>query len=155
MKITIYAVGKLKERHWQAAAREYEKRLRRYVNFAQVEIKDANPSNKSPQQIQSEESANLRRRIAPDAQVIALDKSGKSINSNGLAQFLDEKSVYGPKEIVFCLGGALGFSQDFLQQASLVFSLSKLTFPHELARIILLEQLYRAFTILSGEKYHK
>lgn len=155
MKITLYAIGKLKEKHWQAAALEYEKRLHRYVNFTLVEIKDSNPSNKSTQQIQSEESANLWQRISPDAQVIALDKSGKPTNSNGLAKFMDEKIVYGSNELAYCLGGPLGFSKDFLQRASFVLSLSKLTFPHELARIILLEQLYRAFTILKGEKYHK
>lgn len=155
MKITIYAIGKLKEKHWQTAAHEYEQRLRRYTSYNVVEIKDTKPSGKSTSQIQADESFRLLQRISPASFVVALDKSGKSINSETLANLLHEKSLYGPGELAFCLGGPHGFSGNFLQKTAQTLSLSKLTFPHELARVILLEQLYRAFTILNGEKYHK
>jgi 23S rRNA (pseudouridine1915-N3)-methyltransferase len=155
VKITIYAIGKLKEKHWQMAAQEYEKRLRRYISYHLIEIKDVKPSNKPAALIRAEESGQVQRRIPSRAMTIAMDKSGKSLSSEQLAHFLKEKSLYSAPEIAFCIGSPLGFSNEFLQNAAHVFSLSSLTFPHELARVILLEQLYRALTIINSEKYHK
>ena len=155
MRITLCAVGKLKEKHWQAAAAEYQKRLRRYAHIAVIEIKDSKSAGRSDAQIREDESSRLLQRIPPFAFAIALDKSGDRLSSTGLAAFLHKKGLHRHSELAFCLGGPLGFSKEFLQQAGRILSLSPLTFPHELARVILLEQLYRAFTITHGEKYHK
>ncbi|MCA9742540.1 MAG: 23S rRNA (pseudouridine(1915)-N(3))-methyltransferase RlmH [Deferribacteres bacterium] len=155
MNITICAVGKLKRKYWLAAAEEYQKRLGKYARLSSIEIKDSKNTNGADARIREDESARLLQRISPSSLIIALDKSGTPFSSDGLADFLHQKALRGQSDLTFCIGGPLGFSGAFLQKAERILSFSPMTFPHELARVMLLEQLYRAFTILNGEKYHK
>lgn len=155
MKISIYAIGKLKAQHWQRAALEYQKRLRHYVDLKVFEIRDARPGKKTAAQIAAEESQAMRDALPDGTYQIVVDRRGTSLSSEALAAFLARETVAGRREIAFCLGGSVGFTDAMLQTADFVLSLSPMTFPHELARVILLEQLYRAFTIIRNEKYHK
>lgn len=151
--ITIAAVGKIREKHWQAAQAEYTKRLRNYTNFRLVEVKDA--VGRYPDSIALQrEGEQLLRAAAETNRTIILSAEGKTMDSPGLASFLQTQiERYG--QLAFLIGGPLGFAAEVETAAHDALSLSHLTFPHELARVILLEQLYRAFTILNNEPYHK
>jgi len=153
-KITIVAVGKLRSEHWRAAQQDYLKRLRRYTHVALVEIKDA-IGRSLPDAVAMQREGTALLAAAKDAhRTIALSATGKQMDSLRLASFLRKRiEVYGT--IAFLIGGPVGLSPEVLAACDEQLSLSSLTFPHELARVVLLEQLYRAATILSGEKYHK
>ncbi|MCA9733072.1 MAG: 23S rRNA (pseudouridine(1915)-N(3))-methyltransferase RlmH [Deferribacteres bacterium] len=155
MKITVYAFGKMKTKFWLAACNEFAKRLQHYVSFELKELKDSRFNEKNSSSAIEDESARLLSMIPSTTFFVALDGSGSQFSSLQFARFFEEKQNFGPAEIAFAIGGAFGFSQAVLQRADLVLSLSQMTFPHELARVILFEQIYRAFTILRGEKYHK
>lgn len=153
-QITVTAVGKIKAKHWRAAQDEYLKRLSRYTTIKLVEVKDVVGRGRPDEAAMAQEgeallkaSANVRRRIA-------LTPTGKLLGSETFARFV-QKEVEAYGRIAFLIGGPLGFSPDLLAQCPVQISLSPLTFTHELARVILLEQLYRAATIVAGEKYHK
>ncbi len=155
MKISLFVFGKIKSKFWQAACSEYGKRIAHYGTLEIKEFKDSRFDEKDCDKAIAEESSRLLTVVPVNAFFIALDSRGKQHSSRQLAAFISEKQTYGPAEIVFAIGGPFGFSGAVLQRADLVLSLSEMTFPHELARVILLEQIYRAFTILRGEKYHK
>jgi len=154
LKITLLAVGKLKEDHWQSAQDEYLKRLRPYAKVEVIEVAAA-PITPSfgPERSMADEAARLAARIPKDAAVIALDRRGEKVDSAGLASWLEGAGASGQR-LVFVIGGAAGLDDKFLAAANKKISLSGLTFTHEMARVILLEQLYRAATISAGKKYH-
>ncbi|KAA3662596.1 MAG: 23S rRNA (pseudouridine(1915)-N(3))-methyltransferase RlmH [Calditrichaeota bacterium] len=155
MKISVYVFGKVKTKFWQAACSEFTERLRHYVSFELKELRDSRFNEKNSSNAIEDESTRLLATIPSTAFFVALDARGDQFTSAQLARFFEEKQNFGPSEIIFAIGGAFGFSKSVLQRADLVLSLSQMTFPHELARVILLEQIYRAYTILRGEKYHK
>jgi 23S rRNA (pseudouridine1915-N3)-methyltransferase len=153
-KITIVAVGKLQSTHWRTAQQDYLKRLRRYTDVDVIEVKDV-VGRSVPDVVAMQREGETLLAAAKDAhRTIALNATGKQLDSPQLADFLRKQiEVYG--SVAFLIGGPVGLSPEVLAACDDALSLSSLTFPHELARVILLEQLYRAATILSGEKYHK
>ncbi|KAA3612218.1 MAG: 23S rRNA (pseudouridine(1915)-N(3))-methyltransferase RlmH [Calditrichaeota bacterium] len=155
MKISVYVFGKIKTKYWNTACKDFIGRIRHYSTFELRELKDSRFDEKDMGKAIEDESGRLLATLPDNAFFIALDSRGKMLDSPGLASLLNEKQNYGPAEVVFAIGGAFGFSKEVLQRANMVVSLSEMTFPHELARVILLEQIYRACTILRGEKYHK
>ena len=128
----------------------------RYAQLEHVFVKDAPvESIKNTQKVMELEANSISAKIKQDEFVFALDRHGKQMSSQGFAEFLRSKMLYGISRITFVVGGPLGLSDDFLNQVDSILSLSPMTLPHELSKVILLEQIYRAFSILKGEKYHK
>lgn len=159
MKITLLCVGKLKERYFTEAVAEYVKRLGRYAKVQIVEVEDEKtPEEASPREVQlilEKEGRRLLERLPEDACPIALAIDGTQRDSVGLARHLEELMGKGASHLCFVIGGSLGLSQEVLGRCREHMSFSKLTFPHQLMRVILLEQIYRSFRILRGEPYHK
>ena len=159
MKITILCVGKIKEKFFRMAVDEYVKRLGRYCQLEIVETPDEKtPDGASPkeeEQIKEKEGERLLKNIKPSAYVIALAIEGKSRSSEELADKLERLGVSGNSHIMFIIGGSLGLSENVLKRADMLLSFSRMTFPHQLMRVILLEQIYRSFRIIQGEPYHK
>jgi 23S rRNA (pseudouridine1915-N3)-methyltransferase len=159
MNVDLICIGKLKERYWQEACAEYAKRLSRFHNIKITELKEERLPDKAGMSeekavIEAEGKAILRA-LPEDAFVVALDLRGKSMDSPALSAFLDGLPLQGHNRAAFVIGGSLGLSAAVLQRADLRLSFSSFTFPHQLMRVILLEQLYRACKISAGEKYHK
>jgi 23S rRNA (pseudouridine1915-N3)-methyltransferase len=153
-EITVAVVGRLKEPHWRAAQEEYLARLARYADVKLVEVKDAVGQGLPDDAAVVREGRDLLDATAEARHRSALTSSGKLLTSRELAFWLKKQiEVYG--RIAFVIGGPMGFSKEISAACRTRISLSPLTFPHELARVMLLEQLYRAATILNGEKYHK
>lgn len=164
MKITILCVGKFKERFWEEAAAEYIKRLSRYCTLKIVEVADEatpeNASEKQETQIRNKEGERLLSWLSKNASgqgnlVIAMAIKGKKMDSLKFASFIEEAQNTGASHLVFVIGGSLGLSDGVLNRADLKLSFSDLTFPHQLMRVILLEQIYRAFRIINRQPYHK
>jgi 23S rRNA (pseudouridine1915-N3)-methyltransferase len=156
VRIDVLAVGKLKEEYWVQACDEYLKRLSRYAKMQVVEVPDLGAkSDKDIESVLSEEAQSLRRRLAPSTFVVAMDQGGKQLSSEQLADELSTLQSKGTSHISFVIGGSWGIEATFKKQADLVVSLGTITLPHNLARVVLLEQLYRAFRIINGEPYHK
>lgn len=159
MSITILSVGKLREKPYRAMADEYLKRLSRFGKFAEVEVPDlAEPSMNSPaleQKVKEQEAEALLRMIPAGDYVIALTLQGAMPDSPALANKLGRLFVRGQSGITFVIGGSLGLGQALLDRADEQLCMSPMTFPHQLARVMLLEQLYRAMKIRAGERYHK
>ena len=159
MKITIIAAGKIKEKYWNDAISEYMKRLGRYCRPEIIAVNDEKtPDRAGPaleRQIKDTEGERILRHIADDAFVAALEIRGEMLSSEELAVFLEKKQVGGVSHIQFIIGGSLGLSDAVLRRADYRLSFSKMTFPHQLMRVVLLEQIYRSFRIISGEPYHK
>lgn len=159
MKITVMSVGKSKENYWNQAVAEYSKRLGRYCKLELIEVADEKTpdgaSEKLEEQIREKEGKRLLDRLAPDAWVIALAIEGNMPDSVGLAKKLERLGVMGTSHIVFIIGGSLGLSKEVMKRADEALSFSAMTFPHQLMRVILLEQLYRSYRIINGEPYHK
>lgn len=153
-QILIAAVGRLKTPHWKAAQDDYLGRLKRYTAARLVEVKDA-VGRGDPDGVAAErEGRRLLEAGAGASRRIALHQAGKKLDSPGLARFLEKRlEVYG--RLALFIGGPVGLSDEVLAASEETLSLSEMTLPHELARVLLLEQLYRAATILGGEKYHK
>ena len=158
MNAAVLCVGRLRERHWREAADEYEKRLSRYGRFEEIEIPDlpepANASDADRTRVMREDGAGLLRRIREDDEVIALCIDGKALSSVAFAQLLSEAERSGRRQ-VFVIGGSLGLAPEVVRRADRKLSFSPMTFPHQLARVMLLEQIYRGCKINAGEKYHK
>ncbi|MBN1877104.1 MAG: 23S rRNA (pseudouridine(1915)-N(3))-methyltransferase RlmH [Anaerolineae bacterium] len=154
-RLTLIAVGKLRQKAWLAAQAEYMKRLQRYyAGFDLVEVKDFVGRGAPDAVAMQREGDLLLKAAAPAGRRIALDVTGTQLDSPALAAFVQKRvETYG--SLAFLIGGPVGLAPDVLTRCEDSLSLSPLTFPHELARILLLEQLYRAATLLSGEKYHK
>ncbi|MCJ7550368.1 MAG: 23S rRNA (pseudouridine(1915)-N(3))-methyltransferase RlmH [Anaerolineae bacterium] len=154
--LTIAAVGKMRTPHWRAAQEDYAKRIRRYTQLRIVEVRDYLTGGMTDDVAVCREGAALTAAVAKAKipWVIAMDAQGRHTTSQGLARYL-HKQVSTYRDVAFLIGGPVGLAPDVLTSANDTLSLSPLTFPHELARVMLLEQLYRALTILSGEQYHK
>ena len=146
MNITILCVGKLKERYWTEAAAEYRKRLSRYCSIAVEELKEENPEA---------EGQNILKRLKKDSFVITLEIQGKALNSEELSSRLQELALEGKSDITFVIGGSDGLSEEVSRRSDFRLSFSRMTFPHQMIRIFLLEQIYRSFKIMKGETYHK
>jgi 23S rRNA (pseudouridine1915-N3)-methyltransferase len=157
--IHIISVGKLKEKYLMQGIAEYTKRLSSYAKIDIIEVPDEKaPEHLSEQeieQIKQREGERILAKIPDDAYVIALAIEGKMKSSEQFAASLDKLATYGKSKIVFIIGGSLGLSKQVMQRADEALSFSKMTFPHQLMRLILLEQIYRAFRINRGEPYHK
>ena len=154
MRITVVAVGKLKEPFWRAAADEYLKRLGAYATVRVVEVADRD-SGADERRALAEEGADVLRALPEGAHVIALDLGGKQLSSEGFSAHLDALGVSGRSSVAFVIGGSVGLAPEVLSRADERLSLGTMTLPHNLARVVLLEQIYRAFRISRGEPYHK
>ena len=155
MKLTVLAVGKVKKKHFAAGCSDYLGRLPRYTPIDVVEIKDEPvKGGRSPDQIRGREAERIRARIPKGALVFALDERGDTPTSKSLATQLGRIRDQGRREVAFIIGGPLGLEPALRAECDHLLALSAFTLPHELARLVLLEQLYRAFTILAGEPYH-
>ncbi|MBD8014313.1 23S rRNA (pseudouridine(1915)-N(3))-methyltransferase RlmH [Microbacterium sp. APC 3898] len=159
MNISIISVGKLKEKYLKSGIEEYTKRLGSYTKINEIEVAD----EKAPEQlsdadmeiVKKKEAERILAKIAPDAYVIALAIDGKMKTSEQLAKDIESLMTYGRSKIVFVIGGSLGLHDEVLKRADEKLSFSKMTFPHQLMKLILVEQVYRAFRIMKGEPYHK
>ena len=146
MKITIIAIGKLKEKYLVDAVKEYLKRLKPYASIEVVEIPECRTVD--------EESDKIINKLPKDSWICVLDVFGQAMSSEELAQTISDVTLQGQSKFIFVIGGAFGLSQQLRETADLRLSLSKMTFTHQMTRIILLEQIYRAFKINRGEPYH-
>jgi len=154
MKITLIQTGKTRFNYLQEGISDYQKRLSHYINFEELTLPDLkDKKNLSIEEIKVQEGTQLLKRFTPSDFVILLDKNGKSFSSMELANYLQKRIISG-RNIVLVIGGAYGFSQEVYNRANEKISLSKMTFSHQLVRLILVEQLYRAMTIIKGEPYH-
>ncbi len=153
-RATIVAVGRLKG--WAAGGSEdYAKRLRRYFSVEVVEVPEEDLNRKTPEEVLDAEAAKLLRRVPDGAYTMVLDRErGEGLSSEGLARRLDALGLSGRSHVAFVLGGPLGLSSEVLERADALVSFGPITLPHALARVVLLEQLYRAAKINRGEKYH-
>lgn len=139
MKIKIIAVGKLKQPYINSGVKDYLERLKHYIPIEILEVSEKD----------------IPKYLSSDNFSTVLNRIGKEMSSPEFAEFINKLLIKGNKDIYFFIGGAEGFDEEFIQKGDFVLSMSSFTFPHELARLILLEQLYRAFTIIRNEKYHK
>lgn len=159
MKITIITVGKIKEKYLKDAIAEYTKRLSKYCKLEIVEVADEKtPDNASEvveEQIRSKEAERILRYVKDDAFVITLEIHGKQLSSEELAERIEKLGVQGTSHIIFIIGGSIGLGKEVLAKSNFALSFSKMTFPHQLMRVILLEQIYRSYRIISREPYHK
>lgn len=159
MKITLVTVGKIKERFFADAIKEYEKRLSRYCRLEIVQVADEKTPEKASEakarQIREREGERILAQLKVGAYVIALAIEGKMASSEELAKKLEKLGITGKSQVVFVIGGSLGLSEAVLKRADEQLSFSRMTFPHQLMRVILLEQIYRSYRIIAGEPYHK
>ena len=149
MTVSIVCIGKLKEKYWQDAAGEYIKRLGRFTKLEIIELAESRLDSSS------EESADILAHIPKEAYVVALDIGGKQFASEEFAEKFSELALSGKSSVCFIIGGSNGFDDSVRRAADLRMSFGKQTYPHQLMRVVLLEQIYRAFKINAGEKYHK
>lgn len=159
MKITILAVGKIKEKFYRQAIEEFEKRLSRYCKLEIVEVADEKtPDHASEAEellIKEKEGQRLLKHVRDDAWICALAINGRMLDSVELSEKIESLGVSGTSHIIFVIGGSLGLAEQVLKRADYLLSFSKMTFPHQLMRVILLEQIYRSCRILSKQPYHK
>ena len=159
MKVSILCVGKIKEKFYTDAISEYAKRMKRFADFEIVEIPDEripdNASKKEKELIKEREGEKILQKIGPQDHVIAMCIDGRQYESTELAAKMSNLFTQGKSNITFLIGGSLGLHPDVLKRANERMSMSKMTFPHQLARVMLLEQLFRAAKINAGERYHK
>ena len=158
LTVNVICVGKLKEKFFKDAIDEYSKRLSRYCKLDITELPDEkipnNPSEKQIQEIKEKECNKIIGHVKNDSYIISLDLTGKQVSSEELSLKLDKLSL-STSHITFIIGGSLGLTNKVLSKSNSILSFSKMTFPHQLIRIFLLEQIYRAFKISAGETYHK
>lgn len=159
MKITLVAVGKVKERYFTEAAAEYVKRISRYAKVEVLEVADEKTPDQAPEgeksRILEKEGERILQKIPAGAFVVALAIEGKMPDSKELAEQMERWNVEGVSHVVFVIGGSLGLAGKVMKRANYVLSFSRMTFPHQLMRVILLEQIYRSFTIRNHTPYHK
>jgi 23S rRNA (pseudouridine1915-N3)-methyltransferase len=153
VRVRIAAVGRLKEPHWRAACDEYLKRLRPYATIEVAEVADRDITYDAPRAMASE-GADLLKAIPEASYVVALDLGGEQVTSEGLSARLADLMVGGRSDVTFVIGGSAGLAPAVLQRADERLSLSRMTLPHQLARVVVLEQLYRSFRIMRNEPYH-
>lgn len=159
MKITLLTVGKIKEKYLRDAIAEYSKRLSKYCKLEIIEVADEKtPDNASEvveNVIRDKEGERLLKYVKDDAFVITLEIKGKMMTSEELAEKIDTLGIRGVSHIMFIIGGSIGLGEDVIKRSDFALSFSKMTFPHQLMRVILLEQIYRSYRIIAGEPYHK
>ncbi|KPB04497.1 23S rRNA (pseudouridine(1915)-N(3))-methyltransferase RlmH [Bacillus sp. CHD6a] len=159
MNISIITIGKLKEKYLKQGINEYLKRLSAYAKIDIVELPDEKApeqlSDAEMEQVKNKEGERILGKISVDTHVIALAIEGKQRSSEELAKEMDKLATYGKSKVAFVIGGSLGLSGDVMKRANDTLSFSKMTFPHQLMKLILLEQVYRGFRINRGEPYHK
>ncbi len=159
IKINIICAGKIKEKFFSDAVAEYSKRLSKYCNLNIIEVADEktpdNASAAQEEQIKQKEAERILKNIKQGSYVISLEIDGKMMGSVTLANHISSLSVSGKSDITFIIGGSLGLHKSVSDVSNLHLSFSEMTFPHQLMRVILLEQIYRSFRIMSGEPYHK
>ena len=159
MKLTVIAVGKIKEKYLKDAVTEYSKRLSRYCKLEIIEVAD----EKTPDQeseavedaIRTKEGERILKYIRDDMYVITLEIGGKMLTSEEFADKLETLGVQGKSSVAFVIGGSIGLGKEVLKRSDYALSFSKMTFPHQLMRVVLLEQVYRGYRIMNGEPYHK
>lgn len=159
IRVTLITVGKVKEAYFREAIAEYSKRLQSYCKLQITEVTDEKTpegaSAAEEERILDIEGERILSKIPQGAYVISLEIEGKKMDSVQLARLIEQKSVQGESHLVFVIGGSLGLSKKVKSRANLALSFSDMTFPHQLMRVILLEQIYRAFRIIAKEPYHK
>lgn len=159
MKITVLTVGKIKEKFYMEAINEYSKRLSRYCKLEIVQVADEktaeNCSDNEMDIVKHKEAERLMKYIPEDAYVITLEINGKNLDSVELADKINKLGVTGSSHIIFVIGGSLGLHQNVSNRANFKLSFSRMTFPHQLMRVILLEQIYRSYRIINNQPYHK
>ena len=155
MKLRLLCVGKTNFSFLSEGEREYTNRLTHYCNLSRIDIPELkNAKSMSTNEIKNKEGQLILAKVQPTDVLILLDENGNMFNSIEFASFFEKKMIQGKTSIVFVIGGAFGFSKEVYDRANELISLSKMTFSHQIIRMIFLEQLYRSFTILKGEKYH-
>ena len=159
MKITILTVGKIKEKYLKDAIAEYSKRLSKYCKLEIIEVADEktveNASEVVEEGIRNKEGERLLKYIKDDAFVITLEINGKLLTSEELSDKINKLGISGTSHIIFVIGGSIGLGKEVLKRSNFALSFSKMTFPHQLMRVILLEQVYRSYRIINNEPYHK
>lgn len=159
MKITVLTVGKIKEKYLRDAIAEYTKRLSRYCKLETIEVADEktpdNASENAEEMIRQKEAERLLKYIREDAYLITLEIGGKQLTSEEFSEKIEKLGIQGTSHITFVIGGSIGIGKAVLEKSDYALSFSKMTFPHQLMRVILLEQIYRGFKIIAGEPYHK
>lgn len=159
MNINIIAVGRIKENYIKEGIKEFTKRLSRYTSLKIIEINDEkapeNLSDKDRQLVKEKEGSKIIQKLSQNSYIIALTIDGKQLSSEGLSEKMQDIMIEGGSDITFVIGGSLGLSDEVVKKCKYKLSFSKMTFPHQLMRIILLEQIYRSFKIMRGEPYHK
>ncbi len=159
MKITVVTVGKIKEKYLKDAIDEYGKRLSKYCKLEIIEVADEKTPDHASEivedAIRAKEAERILKHIKDDAYVITLEIQGKQLTSEELADKIEKLGVQGTSHILFVIGGSIGLGKEVLERSDYALSFSKMTFPHQLMRVILLEQVYRSYRIISGEPYHK
>ncbi|MCG1021135.1 23S rRNA (pseudouridine(1915)-N(3))-methyltransferase RlmH [Sutcliffiella horikoshii] len=159
MNISIITIGKLKEKYLKQGINEYLKRLSAYAKIDIIELPDEKApeqlSDAEMEQVKNKEGERILGKISDDTHVIALAIEGKQRSSEELAKEMDKLATYGKSKVAFVIGGSLGLSGDVMKRANDTLSFSRMTFPHQLMKLILLEQVYRGFRIIRNEPYHK
>lgn len=159
MKITVITVGKIKEKYLRDAIAEYTKRLSRYCKLEIIEVADEktidDASAAEEEMIRAKEAERILRYVREDAYVITLEINGKQLSSEQFADKIDQLGVQGASHIIFIIGGSIGLGEEVLKKSDFALSFSKMTFPHQLMRVILLEQIYRSYRIIWNAPYHK
>ena len=159
MKISIICVGKIKESFYRQAIDEYAKRLSKYCKFEVIEVADEKTPDKASEiqenQIKEKEADRILDKIKDDAYVFTLEIKGKRFTSEGFADCIQNVTLRGKSHLAFVIGGSLGLHDKVLKRSDQAISFSDMTFPHQLMRVILSEQIYRAYRIINGEPYHK
>lgn len=155
MKLRLVWIGKISARPLRQLADLYEERIRQYLPVEIVEVRPEKARSRSDSEIIAIESHRLVEALPPQGKVVAMDERGKEMTSVALAKWLEKETVHNPHGVTFVMGGDLGLSDEIRSRAGLVLALSQMTLPHELARVVLLEQLYRACTIIRNVTYHK
>ena len=159
MKITLITVGKIKEKFFNDAISEYSKRLSRYCKLNVIEVPDEKTPDKASEaleeQIKAKEGGRILSKLSDDAYTIVLAIDGKNLDSVELAEKIEKLGISGVSHIQLIIGGSLGLHNSVIQKADFKLSFSRMTFPHQLMRVILLEQIYRSYRIISKEPYHK
>ena len=159
MKITLITVGKIKEKYLRDAIAEYSKRLSRYCKLEIVEVADEKTPDQASEtveeNIRAKEGERILKYIKDDMYVITLEIDGKMLSSEEFAGKIESLVVQGKSSIAFVIGGSIGLGKEVLRRSDYTLSFSKMTFPHQLMRVILLEQVYRGYRIINGEPYHK
>ena len=159
MKITLITVGKIKEKYLRDAIAEYSKRLSRYCKLEIIEVADEkkpdNARDLVENKIRDKEAESIMKYLKEDTYVITLEINGKLLSSEELSAKINQLGIQGTSHITFIIGGSIGLGKEVLARSDYALSFSKMTFPHQLMRVILLEQIYRSYRIINGEPYHK